>query len=184
MSMRSGLLAVTIFALATAAGCRTSGSYAERGEYVEMMRDHLVAYSRAEWYAWSDAYADSAAIFVNSTIPMTVEDRLAANRAQLSLFDEVTIVQPLIGEVHNTDGETWVLVWGAWTGSVRGSDREVSVPMHIAARFSGGKVDQEWIYMDEEPLERAALEAAEPDSTGALPRAVSDSTEADSAPMT
>lgn len=154
------LSVVALVSLVVFPACRTAGTYSERGEHVELMKRLLQHYADAEWYAYGSAYADSALIFVNSTSPMTLEDRLASHRAQRALFDDVSIVDPLIGEVHNADGELWVLVWGSWIGRVKDTAWQVSVPVHIAARFSGGRVDQEWVYMDQAPLEVAALEAA------------------------
>jgi hypothetical protein len=151
--------------------CRTAGTYSERGEHIELMKGLLAHLADAEWYAYGAAYTDSALVFVNAISPMTVEERLASLQSQRSLFDDVSIADPLFGEVHNADGEVWVLTWGSWTGRVRDSEWQVSVPVHIATRFTGGKVDQEWVYMDQAPLDVAALEAAVLD---AIP--VSDST--------
>lgn len=140
--------------------CRTAGTYSERGEHIELMKGLLAHFADSEWYAYGTAYADSALIFVNSVSPMTVEERLASLQSQRSLFEDVSIADPLFGEVHNADGEVWVLTWGSWTGRVRDSEWQVAVPVHIAARFMDGKVDQEWVYMDQAPLDVAALEAA------------------------
>lgn len=148
--------------------CRTSGTYSERGEYVEMMKDLLEQYSAGEWYAYSAFYSDSALVFVNSTDPMTMEERIASLQAQRALFDDISVSEPLFGEVHNTDGDVWVLVWGSWVGRVRGSEWQVSAPVHIAARIVDGKVDQEWVYMDQSPLDVAALQAAVLDAVSVL----------------
>jgi hypothetical protein len=169
---------LVLLVVAALSACRTAGTYSERGEHIELMKGLLTHFADAEWYAYGTAYADSALVFVNAIAPMTVEEHLASLQSQRGLFEDVSIVDPLFGEVHNTDGEVWVLTWGSWTGRVRDSEWWVSVPVHIAARFTGGKVNQEWVYMDQAPLDVAALEAAVldaipvPDSSVATPGGV------------
>lgn len=170
--MRTRLLLVALILALPA--CRTAGTYSERGEHIELMKDLLDDYTEGRWFALGTAYADSAMIFVNGTIPMTIGDRLAALQAQRAVFDEVAIVNPLFGEVHNADGEIWVLAWGSWEGRAAGMPQRVSVPLHIAAEFVDGKIVQEWTYMDGAPLESAmAALRAMPDSTaGTVPDSV------------
>lgn len=139
--------------------CRTAGTYSERGEHVELMKDILEDYAAGEWYAYGTAYSDSVRFFVNATTPMTLEERLASHRALRDVFEDVAIGNPLFGEVHNTDGETWVLTWGSWTGRVTGSETRVTVPIHLASQFAGGKVVQEWAYVNLSPLENAIIES-------------------------
>jgi len=67
--MRTRLLLVALILALPA--CRTAGTYSERGEHIELMKDLLDDYAEARWFALGTAYADSARMFVNGTIPMT-----------------------------------------------------------------------------------------------------------------
>lgn len=64
--------------------------------------------------------------------------------------------------VIDDDGKTWVNFWGTWKCTLSANNKELSIPVHLTARFIDGKIVEDYGYWDpsEIILELQALEAA------------------------
>ncbi|GAB4164831.1 MAG: hypothetical protein Tsb0033_26420 [Winogradskyella sp.] len=122
--------------------------FAESTE-TKTLESGIAAYESRDWDKWKSHFADSAKIYVNSKDPMTVETRMKN-------LDESTQVWKSYGFDKDTDyiemvldkeDETWVYYWGQHNGTLT-NGTSLSMPVHLAVQFTGGKITEEHIYFD------------------------------------
>ena len=148
----------------TIAACKQEQRYFSESEETNTLKAGIAAYEAADWETWQSHFADTAKIYVNSKDPMTLTDRVAGlkdmTKAMSSYgFDhDKEYVEMVIDKEH----ETWVYYWAQHNGTVAGSGKELSIPVHLAVQFADGKIVEEHIYFDatEMNAEFAAVAAA------------------------
>ena len=143
---------ILLLALAalTIAACKQEQHYFADSTETETLKKGISAYESADWENWRTHFADTAKIYVNSTEGISVENRLTD-------LKNMTEAMSAYGFDHENDymemvidkkGESWVYYWATHKGTFAVTNKELIIPVHIAARFVDGKVVAEHIYFD------------------------------------
>ncbi len=155
------LLGLAVIAMTA---CKQEQRYFAESEETNTLKAGIAAYESADWEKWQSHFADTAKIYVNSLDAMSLADRVAGlkdmTKAMSSYgFDhEEEYIEMVIDKEH----ETWVYYWATHNGTVAGSGKELSIPVHLAIQFADGKIVEEHVYFDATELnaEFAAVAAA------------------------
>lgn len=154
------LLAVIIF---IACEKKPQRYFAESAE-IETLKSGIKAYETGDWDKWKSHFSDTAKVFVNSTKPLTVEKRLEGLKGMTSAMSAYGFNhdKEYIEMVLDKDDETWVYYWALHKGTFMANNKELSIPVHLAVRFTDGKIIEEHIYFDGTAMnsEFAAIAAA------------------------
>lgn len=124
--------------------------YTQDSEEINTMKAAISDYEKGNWDAMKKHYADTAQIFHNSTDGKRIGDIIKTHEEGLQglssygFADEDQDYEMVLTD----DGHTWVNYWGEWQGTIEGSDKKVSVPVHLTARFENGKIVREYAYWD------------------------------------
>jgi len=153
-----------VLVVLTITACKQEQRYFAESDETNTLKAGIAAYEAADWEKWQSHFVDTAKIYVNSKDPMSLTDRVAGlkdmTKAMSSYgFDhEDEYVEMVIDKEH----ETWVYYWGLHNGTVAGSGKEISMPVHLAIQFADGKIVEEHVYFDATELnaEFAAVAAA------------------------
>jgi len=120
----------------------------------------LAAYESGDWDTWRSHFADTAKIYVNSSDPISVDDRLAQMREMTAAFNSYGFDKDddHMEMVVDKNDETWVYYWATHNGTMT-NNSSLSIPVHLAMRYNDdGKIVAEHIYFDGTEL-NAAMEA-------------------------
>lgn len=155
------LLGLVVIAMTA---CKQEQRYFAESEETNTLKAGIAAYESADWEKWQSYFADTAKIYVNSKDAMSLADRVAGlkdmTKAMSSYgFDhEDEYIEMVLDKEH----ETWVYYWATHIGTVAGSGKELSIPVHLAVQFADGKIVEEHVYFDATELnaELAAVAAA------------------------
>ncbi|MDO5971489.1 nuclear transport factor 2 family protein [Flavivirga aquimarina] len=154
-----------LFAVILFVACekKTQRYFAESSE-IETLKTGIKAYETADWDKWKSHFADTAKIFVNSTKPLTVEKRVEALKAMTSAMSSYGFDHDdeYVEMVLDKEDETWVYYWGLHKGTFAATNKELSIPVHLAVQFVNGEIVEEHIYFDGTAMnqEFAAIAAA------------------------
>ena len=157
-------LVYLVLIVLTIAACKQEERYFAESDETNTLKAGISAYEAADWEKWQSHFADTAKIYVNSKDHISLTDRVAGlkemTKAMSSYgFDhEEEYVEMVIDKEH----ETWVYYWALHNGTVAGSGKKISIPVHLAVQFADGKIVEEHIYFDGTELnaEFAAAAAA------------------------
>ena len=132
---------------------------------IETVKAGIAAYEKGDWDTWKSHFADTAKIYVNSTKPVNIEDRVIALKAMTSAMSSYGFnhEKEYIEMVLDKEDETWVYYWAAHKGTFAASNKEIIIPVHLALQFVNGKIVEEHIYFDatEMNAEFTAIAAAD-----------------------
>jgi ketosteroid isomerase-like protein len=114
-------------------------------------------------------YNDTAKVFVNSSKAVSPDEMTAANKKGRADFTMFTFKDSIYPEMVITkSGSTWVNTWPTWVGKVKGSDTEITLPLHLSFQFKDGKIvryegfwDNLPIYLEREKIKASMNEASE-----------------------
>jgi ketosteroid isomerase-like protein len=144
--------------------CKQEQRYFAESEETNTLIAGIAAYESADWEKWQSYFADTAKIYVNSKDAMSLADRVAGLKNMTNAmssygFDhEDEYIEMVIDKEH----KTWVYYWATHIGTIAGSEKEMSIPVHLAVQFADGKIVEEHIYFDATELNAglAAVAAA------------------------
>ncbi len=150
-------LAVLLFA---ACQQQEKKRYFSESAEIDVFNSERDAYESGDWDKWKSHFADTAKIYVNSKESVSVDTRikqLSKGSAALSTygFDKENDWTEM---VIDADDETWVYYWGQWNGEFTATKTKVSVPVHLAVQFDGGKITEEHVYFDGTAMNKAKEE--------------------------
>lgn len=141
--------------------------FAESAE-TKTLEAGIAAYESGDWDKWKSHFADTAKIYVNSVEPITVDARLAQFKETTPAWSNYGFDKDksYIEMVLDKEDETWVYFWGTHKGSLKGSDKELAIPVHLAVQFNDGKITEEHVFFDGTEMaailaELAAMEESE-----------------------
>lgn len=123
--------------------------YFAESDETKTLEAGIAAYEGGDWDTWKGHFADTAKIYVNSKEPITLDAR-AKNLSEMTAafssygFDKES---SYIEMVLDKEDETWVYFWGQHNGTMT-NGTELSIPVHLAVQFDGGKIVEEHIYFD------------------------------------
>ncbi len=149
------VLAIVVETIAPAKGQDTFVTLSD-GPLIEALRGIIADYVAQDWDSYGAAFADTVKFYSNTTEATSLENKIASHKQGFTTFENVEISSALYLSIETPGGETWALVWAAWTAKVIGSDEQITVPVHVAARFENGKVVVERGYWDNEPINAVA----------------------------
>lgn len=134
--------------------------YTQSSDEIEVIKNLIRDYEDGNWDSFKKHYVDTAQIFHNSNDSSPLEDVLVSHRegtsglSSYSFVDENDEYEMVITD----EGNTWVNYWGLWEGTIAENNQQVSVPVHLTARFINGKIVEEHGYWDNVPMMRAMSE--------------------------
>ena len=144
--------------------CNQEQRYFGESNEINKLKDGITAYENGNWEKWVTHFADTAKIYVNSTEPMSVSERVAGLKEMASAMSPYGFdhEEGHIEMVIDKNDETWVYYWAAHKGTIAATNKTLTIPVHLAVRFADGKIVTEHIYYDSTELnaEFAAIAAA------------------------
>jgi ketosteroid isomerase-like protein len=144
--------------------CNQEQRYFGESSETKALKDGITAYETGDWDRWVSHFADTAKIYVNSTKPVSVTERVASLKEMSSAMSSYGFdhEEEHIEMVVDKNDETWVYYWAAHKGTITANNKTLTIPVHIAVRFADGKIVTEHIYYDSTQLnaEFAAIAAA------------------------
>lgn len=151
-------------AVITLTACKQEQRYFSESDEINTLKAGIAAYESADWEKWQSHFADTAKIYANSKEAMSLADRVAGLKEMTKAlssygFDhEDDYIEMVLDKEH----ETWVYYWATHNGTIAGSGKEVSMPVHLAVQFANGKIVEEHVYFDATELNAgfAAVTAA------------------------
>ena len=126
--------------------------YATTGPEIDQLKSVIADYESGNWDSWLSNYSDTAKIHHNTweDVSITPAELLEGFKTSLtatssySFDDEPIYFEKVITE----NGKTWVNFWGNWRGTVKGTEKEMNIPVHISANIEDGKIQQEFAMYD------------------------------------
>ena len=146
------VLLVAIFAI----GCNEPKEkeeavrYTQDSEEINTLKAAIKDYENGNWDAMKKHYADTAQIYHNGSGAMSIDTVIKNQRQGVEDFSSYGFVpeENDYEMVLTDDGHTWVNYWGDWTATFAGTDKKITVPVHLTARFENGKIVREHGYWD------------------------------------
>lgn len=137
-------LAVILFTACQNGSERYTMTSPEIDEAKALIKD----YHDGNWEAWATHYADTAKIFHNTwkngvSVKETAESLKAILTNVSSYHFEEDEDLPWYEMVTNEKGSIWVYFWGNWKGTLAANNKEVEIPVHLAFKFTDGKIARE-----------------------------------------
>lgn len=123
--------------------------FAESAE-TKTLKAGIAAYESGDWNAWKSHFADTAKIFVNSIKPVSVSERqkdlstMTSAMASYGFDHEKEYIEMVLDK----EDETWVYYWATHKGTFAATNKELSIPVHLAVQFKNGKIVEEHVYFD------------------------------------
>lgn len=123
--------------------------FAESSE-TNALKAGIAAYEAGDWDKWKSHFADTAKIYVNSTQPVSVSERQKDLSAMVSAMASYGFnhEKEYIEMVLDKEDETWVYYWATHKGTFAATNKELSIPVHLAVQFADGKIVEEHVYFD------------------------------------
>ena len=158
-------LILLVFTIVLFVACQqTEQRYFAESEETNILKAGIADYESADWEKWQSHFADTAKIYVNSIDAMSLADRVAGlkdmtkSMSSYGFDHEDEYIEMVLDKEH----ETWVYYWATHNGTIAGSGKELSIPVHLAVQFADGKIVEEHVYFDATSMnaEFAALAVA------------------------
>lgn len=110
----------------------------------------IKAYEAGDWDTWRSHFADTAKIYVNSTEPVTVSERAKSLSQMTSAMSSYGFNhdKEYVEMVLDKEDETWVYYWASHKGTFAATNKELTIPVHLAVQFANGKIVEEHVYFD------------------------------------
>ncbi len=160
--MRKLILITCIIAVFTACE-EKENRYTQSSAEIDTYKALIADYESGNWEGYKSHYAENAYVFRNSTDSISVQESVDVNKESLmsmssyGFIDEEGDVEMVVTD----KGETWVNFWGTWEGTMKDSDRNFRIPVHITAQFEDGKIVKSHGYWDNAPIMMAQMEMEE-----------------------
>ncbi|WP_406683674.1 nuclear transport factor 2 family protein [Seonamhaeicola sp. MEBiC1930] len=110
----------------------------------------IKAYESGDWDTWKSHFVDTAKIYVNSLKSVSVTDRVKSLQDMTAAMSSYGFnhEKEYIEMVLDKEDETWVYYWGTHIGTFAATNKELSIPVHLAVQFIDGKIVEEHVYFD------------------------------------
>ena len=148
MKFSKAILLVLSIVLFTACQNNEPQRYFSSSPEIDIAKALIKDYHDGNWEAWMGHYADTAKIFHNTwENGATPKESMTSLKEILSYtssyhFDEGD--DNIFYEMIISDnGNKWVYLWGNWKGTLAANNKELQIPVHIAYRFTDGKIARE-----------------------------------------
>lgn len=122
--------------------------YSTVGSEIDLVKSVIADYEAGNWDSWMSHYADTAKIHHNTweDESMSSEEMVEGFKASIATtssygFDD----EPIYYEkVITDDGKTWVNFWGNWRGTLKATQKELTIPVHLSIHVQDGKIQEEF----------------------------------------
>ena len=108
------LLSITVIA------CNQEQRYFAESNETNTLKEGIAAYEAGDWDTWVTHFADTAKIYVNSSEPMNVSERVASLKEMSGAMSSYGFDhdEAHIEMVVDKNDETWVYFWGLHNGTI------------------------------------------------------------------
>ena len=130
--------------------CKQEQRYFADSAEITTLKAGIAAYEAGDWEAWKSHWADTAKVFVNSTIGISVDERIAGMKNMTAAMSSYGFNHDdeYIEMVLDKDNKTWVYYWATHNGTFSATNKELTIPVHLAVQFVDGKIVAEYVYFD------------------------------------
>ena len=141
------LLALAVIVMTA---CKQEQRYFADSAEITTLKAGIAAYEAGDWEAWKSHWADTAKVFVNSTIGISVDERIAGMKNMTAAMSSYGFNHDdeYIEMVLDKDNKTWVYYWATHNGTFSATNKELTIPVHLAVQFVDGKIVAEYVYFD------------------------------------
>ncbi len=158
--MKKILLLLLAVIVITACEQKKPDRYTVNSPEIDSTKELLKDYQDGNWENWITHYADTAKVHHNSTesvSPQQLKDGFVETLSDYSSygFSDEDIFYEMVLDDKN---DTWVYFWGTWEGSLKETNTELVVPVHLALKFVDGIIVEEYAYYDTSSLVAALKE--------------------------
>lgn len=117
---------------------------------IETLKAGISAYEAGDWDKWRSHFADTAKIYVNSTDPLSIDERVEGLKGMTAAMSSYGFdhEKEHIEMVFDKEDETWVYYWATHNGTFAATSKSLAIPVHLAVRFDNGKIIEEHVYFD------------------------------------
>lgn len=141
---------------------KTDKRYTQQSPEIETVKKLITNYNNKTYD--TSIYADTSKTAYNSSkATMTPAETIAYHKANDEMYTSrgFDVKDQELEMVLTDDGHTWVNYWCDWTGTLKGNNKEYTIPIHLTYRFIDGKIVRESGYWDptEIVLARQHIEA-------------------------
>ena len=150
--MKKLLIVLLISVIATSCndGKKEEVRYTQDSKEINTLKAAIQDYEDANWEAYQKHYADTAKIYHNSKESVGSKQQVDRHKENISSLSAYGFVDEddEYEMVLTDDKNTWVNYWGTWKGTIAENSQEVTIPVHLTARFVDGKIVEEHGYWD------------------------------------
>jgi steroid delta-isomerase-like uncharacterized protein len=142
--------------------CQEQQRYSQFSLEIETFKAVINDYDTKNWESYVSHYADTSKTRFNNVSMASSEipnyhkgnDMNYSSRSFVEKGQEYEMVL-------DDERKTWVNFWGTWKGTLAANDKELTIPVHLTARFIDGKIVEDYGYWDpsEVLLSLQAIEA-------------------------
>jgi ketosteroid isomerase-like protein len=127
---------------------------------IDVTKALIKDYQEGNWESWIGHYADTAKVYHNSTESISAQQlsdgfkQTLADYSSYGFSDEETYIEMII----DNKNEKWVYFWGNWKGTVSETEKELTIPVHLALQFADTKIVEEYALYDTSAITKALKE--------------------------
>lgn len=137
------------FAIALLAACQQpQARYTQNSPEIDTYKKAIENYNNKAYD--TTIYADTSKTFFNNDQGMSATEVVAYHKANDANYSK----RGFVGEdqeyemVVDDKGRTWVNFWGTWKATLKATDKEYTIPVHMSTQFVDGKIAKEYGYWD------------------------------------
>ncbi len=127
---------------------------------IDVTKALIKDYEDGNWENWINHYSDTAKVYHNSTESISskqLSDGFKETLADYSSYgfsEEETYIEMIIDDKD----DKWVYFWSNWKGTINETEKELTVPVHLALQFTDAKIVEEYAFYDTSSLAAALKE--------------------------
>ena len=129
----------------------TQQRYWKDSDEIKAAKASINAYESGDWETWRSNFADTAKIFVNSTKPISIDERLNGLKGMTEAMSSYGFKHDdseFMEMVLDQNDETWVYYWATHESTMAANQKTLIIPVHLALHYVEGKIVAEHIYFD------------------------------------
>lgn len=129
--------------------CNQEVRYTQKSQEIDVVKSIIESYNNKDWTTLVSHYADTSKTRFNNAkmdskdLPKYHQqnDVNYSNRGFIEKGQEYEMV-------IDNKGRTWVNFWGDWTCTLKDNSKDVTIHIHLTARFINGKIVEDYGYWD------------------------------------
>jgi hypothetical protein len=129
--------------------CQEQQRYSQFSLEIETFKAVINDYDTKNWESYVSHYADTSKTRFNN-VSMASSEIPNYHKANDVNYSSRSFIEK--GQeyemVLDDEGKTWVNFWGTWNGTLAANNKELTIPVHLTARFIDGKIVEDYGYWD------------------------------------